>query len=193
MIPDRNKFSVKLICRLYETLRNEIPLATHLMVQEPFPIIEGMNEFIAKEDRAGMTVIVQRESFGSEEETIDALGFLKKLGYRTGICLNLPTPREVLTSKIVENADTVLLMSVPMGRGGQEYGEDATERIAYFSREFPCKTLEVDGGIDPQTASEAKRAGAGVLVVGSFITRNEDPERAVLELERGLGLDLQDT
>ena len=163
------------------------------MVQEPFPIVEGMNSFISKEDRAGMTVIVQRESFGSEEETIDALGFLRDLGYRTGICLNLPTPREVLTSRIVENADTVLLMSVPMGKGGQEYGKDATERIAYFFKKFPSKTIEVDGGIDRQTILKARRAGAGMVVVGSFITRSDDPEGAVLELEQSLRLELQDT
>lgn len=193
MIPDRTKFSVQLICRLHETFRTKIPLAAHLMVQEPFPIVEGMNSFISKEDRAGMTVIVQRESFRSEEETIDALNSLRELGYRTGICLNLPTPREILTSKIVENTDTVLLMSVPMGKGGQEYGEDATERIAHFSRKFPSKIIEVDGGIDSQTILEARGAGAGVVVVGSFITRNEDPEGAVLELKRSLRLELQDT
>ena len=193
MVSGRTKFSVELICRLYGTLRNKIPLAAHLMVQDPFPVIEGMNSFISKEERAGTTVIVQRESFGSEEETIDALGFLRDLGYRTGICLNLPTPREVLTSKIVENADTVLLMSVPMGKGGQEYGEDATERIGYFSEEFSSKTIEVDGGIDPQTILKARGAGARMVVVGSFITRNDDPEAAVLELERSLRLELQDT
>ena len=186
MIPDKTKFSVVLICRLYSALQGRIPIAAHLMVQEPLPIIEGMNKFIAKENRAGMTVIMQKESFRSEEETIKALDSLKEQGYRAGISLNLPTPSKILTRKIVEKADTVLLMSVPMGKGGQEYSEAATKRIAHFSKEHPDKTLEVDGGIDPQTIIKAMRAGAAMVVVGSFITRNEDPEQAVLELERSL-------
>jgi pentose-5-phosphate-3-epimerase len=191
MISDRNKFPVKLICRLYGVLRKKIALVAHLMVQEPFPIVDGMNEFIAKEHRAGMTLIIQRESFRSEEETVEALDILKEQGYKVGICLNLPTPCEDLTEKIVENADTVLLMTVPMGKGGQKYGKDATERIAHFSREHPNKTIEVDGGITPQTIVEAMRAGADVAVVGSFITRNEDPEGAVLSLKRSIELELQ--
>lgn len=186
MIPATNKFSVRLMCRLHQVLHQKIHLAAHLMVQEPFPIVEGMNRFIIKEDRAGMTLVIQRESFRSEKETINALDLLREYGYRAGICLNLPSPCEDLTRKIVENANTVLLMSVPMGRGGQRYGKDATERIAHFSKEHPDKTLEVDGGIDPQTIVEAMRAGADVAVVGSFITRNEDPEQAVLELERSI-------
>ncbi len=186
MIPDRTKFSVELICRLYAALRSKIPLAAHLMVQEPFPIIERMNNFIMKEDRAGMTLIIQRESFHSERETIKALNLLKEKGYRSGICLNLPTSSEILTSKIIENADTVLLMSVPMGKGGQKYGENATKRIAHFSRQYPDKTIEVDGGIDSQTIVKAKGAGADIAVVGSFITRSEDPLAAILELERSL-------
>ena len=186
MIPGKAKFSVDLICRLYEVLHGKISLAAHLMVQEPFPIIDGMNEFIARADRAGMTLIIQRESFGSEDETIGALDLLKGQGYKAGICIDLPTPSKVLTKKIVESADAVLLMSVPMGKGGQEYGRDATERIACFSREHPDRTMEVDGGIDPRTIARAERAGAGIVVVGSFITRSKNPEGAVLELEAAL-------
>ncbi len=186
MIPATNKFSVKLICRLHQVLHQKIPLAAHLMVQEPFPIIEGMSKFMAKENRACMTIIVQRESFRSEEETIKALDSLREQGYRVGICLNLPTSGKILSGKIVEKADTVLLMSVPMGKGGQEYSEAATKRIAHFSKKHPDKTLEVDGGIDPRTIIKAVRAGAAMAVVGSFITRNEDPEQALLELERSL-------
>jgi ribulose-phosphate 3-epimerase len=191
MIRDRNKFSVKLICHLYEVLRKKIALAAHLMVQEPFPIVDGLNGFIAKEDRARTILIIQRESFRSEEETVEALDLLKEQGYKVGVCLDLPTSYEDLTRKIVENADTVLLMTVPMGKGGQKYGEDATERIAQFYQEHPNKTIEVDGGINPQTIVEAMRAGAGVAVVGSFITRNGDPEGAVLSLKRSIELELQ--
>jgi len=186
MIPHKTAFSIELIRQLYEKLHEKILLAVHLMVNDPFPIIEKINEFIPKDERPETLIIIQRESFDSEEKTIRALIRLKEYGYKAGICLNLPSPTEILTKKIVENADTVLLMSVPMGLGGQKYSDEATERVAYFSRMFPDKTIEVDGGINPQTIVRVEKAGAKVAVVGSFITRNEDLERAILELERSL-------
>jgi pentose-5-phosphate-3-epimerase len=186
LISRRARFSVELILRLYEALNKRVLLATHLMVDDPFPIIETMNEFIPRGKRAEISIVVQRESFGSEKETIEALNFLRGYSFKVGICLDLPTLSENLTRKIIEHADTVLLMSVPMGRGGQKYSEKATQRIAYFSQKFPDKAIEVDGGITPQTIVTAKRAGAKIGVVGSFITQNENPSKAVLELEERL-------
>jgi len=186
MIPNTKKFSTDLIKRLYEELRRETVLEIHLMVKDPSPIIEKINDFVPKEERAKTFVIIQRESYSLEDEAVAALNLLKEYGYKTGICLNLPSPSETLTKEIVENADMILLMSVPMGRGGQKYSDEATKRIARFSRSFPNKPIEVDGGIDPQTIVIAKEAGAKIAVVGSFITRNGNPERAVQELERSL-------
>jgi len=186
MIPGKTRFPVELIRRLHESLRRRTRLAIHLMVSDPLPIIQKINEFIAREDRAETTIFIQCESFSSEEETVKALRLLKDCGYAAGICLNLPTPRSILTEKIVESADTVLLMSVPMGEGGQKYSARATRRIAYFSQRFPRKIIEVDGGMNPQTIAAARKAGARIAVVGSFITQNTDPIKALEELERSL-------
>ncbi|MCW4019955.1 MAG: hypothetical protein NWF14_01815 [Candidatus Bathyarchaeota archaeon] len=188
MIPGKTKFSVELIRRLYEALHNRTLLAAHLMVPDPFPIVERINAFMPKEERLELLIIIQRESFSSEEETVKALNLLKEFGYKVGICLNLPTSSETLTKEIVDSSDTVLLMTVPMGRGGQEYSDEGTERIAYFSQAFPDKMIEVDGGINAETIVLAEKAGAKIAVVGSFITRNENPVEAVLELQRGLEL-----
>jgi len=186
MIPDKTTFPVDLIEKVYGELHERIPLVVHLMVEEPFLIVSKINEFADEKERRKMTIIIQVESFGSEEETVKALNRLRRCGYDAGICLNLPTARETLTPKIVESVDVVLLMSVPMGRGGQEYSQEATDRICYFSRMFPGKALQVDGGIDQQTIAIAAEAGAKIAVVGSFITRADDPVKAILELERSL-------
>jgi ribulose-phosphate 3-epimerase len=186
MIPRKPRFSVELMRRLYEALHKKVILAAHLMVENPFPIIERLNEFVPEEERAEMVIIIPRESFGSEEETIESLNLVKEYGYKAGICLDLPTPSETLTRKIMENVDTVLLMTVPMGRGGQKYSDEADKRIAYFSRLFPSKTIEVDGGIDPETIVLAENSGARIAVVGSFVTRNENPIKALLEIEQSL-------
>jgi len=187
MIPNRSAFSIELIQRLYEFLHSRIRLTAHLMVPDPFPIIEKMDKFIAEEKRRETVIIIQRESFGSEGETIQALKLLQERGYCAGLCLDLLTSREALTENVIGAADTVLLMTVPMGRGGQRYSEEGTRRIAHFSQRFPNRIIQVDGGMNPRTISIAEKAGARVAVVGSFITRSSSPVRALLELEGSLG------
>ena len=182
MIPDTSNFSKDLMHRLYVELHEKVQLAYHLMVKEPSPLIEEINGFVPKEERAKTLIIIQRESFNSEDEAVKALRLLKTQGYEAGICLDLPTPRRVLTGKIIEAADNLLIMSVPMGRGGQKYSSKATRRIAFFSRGFPEKPITVDGGIDPKTIGVAGKAGAKEAVVGSFITRNGNPEEAIRAL-----------
>ena len=185
LIPNRTAFSIKLIGELYHALRNKIPLAIHLMVPDPLSIIDETSRLIPRKDRAENIVIIQRESFDTEDETLEAMDYIREQNYRkVGVCLDLPTPCEALSEKIVEAADMILLMTVRMGRGGQKYADEGTEKILYFSSRFPHKFIEVDGGINPQTAPIAERAGAKAAVVGSFITRSDDPIEALLELTR---------
>jgi ribulose-phosphate 3-epimerase len=181
MIPNKTAFSVMLIKRLYEILHERIPLAIHLMVKNPFPILWRINKFI-EEDRHKTTIFIQRESYRSEEETVKALSLLEKYGYDAGICINLPTPFEDLTSKIAQAANEILIMSVPMGCGGQKYSKEATKRIEYAAKTFSGKTIWVDGGINQRTILEVWKAGAKVAVVGSFIIRNKEPKKALKDL-----------
>jgi len=186
MIPDKSKFSIPLIKRLYEKLRDKTALTIHLMVDDPLNIIEEINRFTADEDRANITVIVQVESFSSEDEAIKSINTVKSYGYNVGVSLNLPTPKEKLTDKIARLADVILLMTVPMGSGGQKYYKSATRRIKYFSTKFPDKIIKVDGGINSETVVEVWKAGAKAAVIGSYITVSDDPERALLNIERSI-------
>ncbi len=186
MIPKRTAFKTNLIRALYQGLNDKIPLAAHLMVDDPYPIIEEMNAFIPRKKRAEFEVFVQRESFSSEADAIKVLNFVKECNYLSGICLNLPTSTEALSAKIVEASDIVLLMTVPMGAGGQGYNVESSKRISLFSKRFPKKTIAVDGGMNPKTIVEAEKAGAKIAIVGSFIARNEYPVNAVFELEQSL-------
>ncbi len=183
MIPKKTAFKTDLICALYQSLKYKIPLASHLMVDDPYAIIEEMNMFILRKERGNFEIFVQRESFSSEADTVKALNYLKECNYLSGICLNLPTSTEVLTSNIIEASDMILLMTVPMGAGGQGYSEEGSRRITHFSKKFPKKPIAVDGGMNPKTIVRAEKAGAKIAIIGSFITRNENPINAVLELE----------
>jgi ribulose-phosphate 3-epimerase len=186
MIPKKTAFKTDLICALYQSLKYKIPLASHLMVDDPYAIIEEMNMFILRKERGNFEIFVQRESFSSEADTVKALNYLKECNYLSGICLNLPTSTEVLTSNIIEASDMILLMTVPMGAGGQGYSEEGSRRINLFSKKFPKKPIAVDGGMNPKTIVRAEKAGAKIAIIGSFITRNENPINAVLELEQSL-------
>lgn len=177
-----NKFSTDLVRKLYEELHDKIALTIHLMVGNPLEVIKEINSFIHEKDRFKTTIIAQVESFSSEHDAVEALKTLKNLGYKVGICLNLPTAEERLTDKIVDAADIVLLMTVPMGAGKQKYCEEATDRIKRFSQRFPNKLIKVDGGIDSETIIRVWKAGARAAVVGSYITASENPTESLMKL-----------
>jgi len=183
LIPNRIVFPIKLVEKICEKLRRRIPLSFHLMVPDPVIIIDEMNEFIPKEDRIGSFVMIHRESFSSENEVIDAVELIKEYGYgNVGVGLDLPTPCNAISERTARTADFILLMTVHMGRGRQKYSEKGTEKIDYFSRKYPEKPIWVDGGINPHTARIAEKAGARILVVGSFITLKKNPVEGLLEL-----------
>ncbi|MEM1515718.1 MAG: hypothetical protein QXT26_07605 [Thermoproteota archaeon] len=188
LIPNKSKFSVELIRRLYEELVGKTYLNIHLMTGNPLGIIKDINRFMTSDDRARITIIIQVESFSSEKETIGAIKATKNYGYIAGVGLNLPTPEEKLSDRIVEEAQVILVMSVPMGLGGQKYYKEATSRLSRISRRFPNKVVEVDGGINPETIIEAWRAGAKVAIVGSYITLSSNPVEALLKISNTLKL-----
>lgn len=140
-----------------------LPLETHLMIEEPDRFLEAFAE--AGSD----SILVQVESKGQLHETISRI---KSLGKRAGVVINPATPVAVL-EKILPDVDLVLVMTVNPGFGGQQFITSTIPKIAQIREMIgragvECE-LEVDGGIDPNTAPEAVRAGAGVLVAGSAI------------------------
>ena len=186
LIPGQKRFAASLIEKVYKEFSPIIPFFMHLMTFKPMETLSQINEFINRENRLKTGVIIQIESFTSKKEIIENLECVRKMGYSTGIGLNLPTPFDALRDKMIEDADFVLLMSVSMGKGGQIYDVKATKRIMDLSKRFPNKLVEVDGGIDPEIIRIAYEAGARRFVIGSFITRSANPEDAVLELFESL-------
>ena len=182
LIPGRTRFSIDLIRRLYERLGEEIPFHVHLMVREPLRLVREMNGFIERRLRREVSIILQREAYGSEEEMAGGLRTVRTMGYGVGASLELPSPLGLLTDGIVRRADFVLLMTVPMGKGGQDYAPQATSRIAEFSEGFPETPIWVDGGINDGTILAARSAGASVFVVGSFITGSSSPLKTLERL-----------
>ncbi len=101
-----------------------------------------------------------------------------------GISLNPDTPAEAVESVLAE-VDLVLVMSVWPGFGGQKFIEKVLEKCRQLrGRLRPDQRLEIDGGIGPETAERAVRAGCDTLVAGSAIFGQPDPAAAMREIER---------
>src|SRR3712207_5184568 len=99
---------------------------------------------------------------------------IKALGKKAGVSLNPATPAKIL-DYVIEEIDLVLVMSVNPGFGGQKFIASQLKKIEAIANRVAKEKLdvqiEVDGGIDPETASQAVSAGANVLVAGTAAFR----------------------
>jgi ribulose-phosphate 3-epimerase len=154
------------------------PLDVHLMVERPEHYLDefadaGANVFTFHPEA---TVHVQRH-----------LARTRERGMLAGLALNPSTPLSIL-DELLADIDLVLVMSVNPGFGGQSYLPESTGKIrrvrALLDRHGTRATLEVDGGITPETIRSAWEAGAETFVAGSAVFGAPDPAQAVRDLMR---------
>jgi ribulose-phosphate 3-epimerase len=143
-----------------------IPFDVHLMIAPVDP-------FVAEFAAAGADIITFHPEAGPHPHRTVQL--IKSLGKKAGISLNPATPLDVL-DYLLPDLDLVLVMSVNPGFGGQAFIPSALEKIAEIRRRIDKVSaaqggrvidLEVDGGINADTARQAVAAGADVLVAGT--------------------------
>ncbi|MGD8450223.1 MAG: ribulose-phosphate 3-epimerase [Phycisphaerae bacterium] len=107
---------------------------------------------------------------------------VRALGAKVGISLNPGTPAEAV-SEWLEQVDLVLVMSVWPGFGGQKFMRECLSKIYSIAQRMRAdQWLQVDGGIDVETAAEVVAAGADTLVAGSAVFGQKDPGAAVVAL-----------
>jgi ribulose-phosphate 3-epimerase len=108
-------------------------------------------------------------------------------GMKAGVTLNPSTPVSCLED-IIGDVDMVLLMSVNPGFGGQKFIENTiskAQRLRRLISESGSKALiEVDGGVQAETAPRLVAAGVDVLVSGSYVFRAQDPHEVIRQLKR---------
>ena len=146
-----------------------LPVDVHLMIDEPERHVEAFA------DAGASLVTVHYEASRHLHRTLDRI---RELGPRAGVSLNPATPVDTL-SEIVPFVDLVLIMSVNPGFGGQRYIVTSTEKLrrarALIERSGEREVeLQVDGGIDRETAGAAAAAGASCLVAGSAVFRHPE-------------------
>lgn len=154
-----------------------IPFDVHLMISDPEKYIP---EFI----KAGADII----TFHTEADCDikKCVKLIKNAGKKAGIALKPATAAEAI-SEILPELDMVLVMTVEPGFGGQSFMEDQLEKISKvrnMCRELSLDTdIQVDGGINAETAKKVIAAGADVLVAGSFVFNAEDTKAAIESLK----------
>ncbi|MEW5921787.1 MAG: ribulose-phosphate 3-epimerase [Bacillota bacterium] len=158
-----------------EALKGKIKLFVdvHLMVEQPQNFLQPFSE-------AGAQLItVHAETCPHLHRVVQSI---KKLGCQAGVALNPATPLSSL-QYILEDLDLVLLMTVNPGFGGQEFIASVITKIRELAREKEQRDLslkiQVDGGINAQTAPLVVEAGADVLVAGSALFGYGDPQKLI--------------
>jgi ribulose-phosphate 3-epimerase len=142
---------------------SKLPFDVHLMVERPWDLIEAFAE-------AGANYLTVHEE--ACPDLVRVLSLIRRYGVSPGISLNPHTAVESIRYALPD-ADLLLIMTVSPGFGGQEMLRPMLDKIAAAARlvaEVNSKCLiEVDGGIDVDTAPLVVRAGARVLVAGSAV------------------------
>jgi ribulose-phosphate 3-epimerase len=156
----------------------KLPLDVHLMIENPYQYIEAF----AKAGADYITVHV--EACRHLHRTIQ---LIKSTGAKAGVVINPATPVDSL-KHIIEDIDMVLLMSVNPGFGGQKFIHSVLPKISQV-REMasalnPALEIEVDGGVNEETARLCVEAGATVLVAGSAVFNKEDRAAAISRLKQ---------
>lgn len=152
-------------------LRKLSPLVfdAHLMIVEPEHFVDDFRE-------AGCDRITFHLEATPHAQRL--LTHVREIGAKPGIAIDPQTPVELLQD-VIEDCDTVLIMSVNPGFGGQKFISRALDKVrearALIDRRNPECLIEVDGGVGAQNARDLVEAGADVLVMGSALFGTPDP------------------
>ena len=157
----------------------DLPVDVHLMIEDPDRYLSAFAE-------AGADYItVHQEACPHLRKTVERI---RELGVHPGVTLNPATSLDML-AEVMPEVDLALVMSVNPGLGGQSYIPSSTEKIRLLrtmldERGENGAELEVDGGVNVDTAGAATQAGASVLVAGAAVFRHPDGMAEAIRLIR---------
>ena len=166
------------ICAAIRPL-TKLPIDVHLMVEDP-------TRFIPWFQKAGADIITVHVE--AERHLHRALQQIHEGGCKAGVVLNPGTPA-LAVKEVLPYCDLVLVMSVNPGYGGQKFIPESLEKIAELRQMIDQRGLtteiEVDGGVNPETAKLCIDAGATVLVAGSAVFQANNPADMIHSLRCG--------
>jgi ribulose-phosphate 3-epimerase len=152
---------------------SDLPIETHLMISNPA-------DYLAAYHQAGADHLTFHVEAVDDPRPI--LDEIHRLGAGAGLALNPPTPLSAI-QPYLDACDSVLVMSVMPGFGGQEFDPRALEKLSELRKHRGGRLmLGVDGGVHPATIGRAAGAGAQLLVAGSAIFAQANYREALDEL-----------
>jgi ribulose-phosphate 3-epimerase len=156
----------------------KLPLDVHLMIEEP-------DRYIPQFAKSGADYLtVHQEACRHLHRTIH---LIKEQGVKAGVVLNPATPLVTIES-MLDDLDLVLLMTVNPGFGGQKFIAKVLDKVRALrsmldERGLSHVEIEIDGGVNPQTARQCEEAGATVLVAGSAVFNQADRAQAIAAIK----------
>tara|TARA_Y100000031_G_scaffold117884_1_gene130946 strand:- start:101 stop:754 length:654 start_codon:yes stop_codon:yes gene_type:complete len=160
-----------------ERLDTLVPLDVHLMVEEPTE--EYMKKFIDANPKLKINnITVHVEACSDVGKTLD---IIKNLGVKPGITLNPGTSLDKILP-YVDKVEVVQFMTVNPGFSGQKFIPEVLPKIKELREKYPELDIEIDGGINLETAPLAKEAGVNVFCASSYIFKAEDKVKAIKDL-----------
>ncbi len=165
---------------VYQSLRKKtkIPFDVHLMISHPE---QYAKQFID----AGANILTFH--YEAKKEAKDLIAYIKSRGIQVGISIKPDTDVTVLTPYL-KDIDLILVMSVEPGFGGQMFILSALDKIRALKQlreEQELKfMIEVDGGINIETARNVKDAGCDIIVAGTFIFQQKNRNKIIKELKQ---------
>ncbi|MEK7545156.1 MAG: ribulose-phosphate 3-epimerase [Patescibacteria group bacterium] len=167
-----------------ESIRCKKPLDVHLMIQHPEHYVEAFAKAVKK--AVGEKLAAKSYLVFHAETSNDHLGLIAeihKLGLLAGVALNPDSPLGQLSGDVLSVVDMVLLMTVFPGFGGQSFIATVVPKIRELRDLSPELNIQVDGGINDETVFHARKAGANVIVAGSYVFGATNREKAVTSLK----------
>lgn len=168
-------FGIKMIADIKK--RTDLPLDCHLMIVNP-------EKYVQSFAKAGADYITVHYE-ACKENTLSVLKLIKSYGVKCGVAIN-PDCDPKSVGDLLPYCDLVLVMSVFPGFGGQSFIESTLESVKYFKKVIDKNNLdtviEIDGGINFDTVSMAKLAGAQIIVAGSAVFSAERRDEAIIKL-----------
>ncbi len=149
-----------------------LPLDVHLMISEPKRYLK---DFVS----AGADWVSFHVEADDDPYEVIELG--KSMGIKLGVVCNPPTSIEDVFP-FIRDVDFVLVMTVNPGFGGQRFIPDAASKIQVLRECYPELEIEVDGGINEETAHEVRMLGANILVSGSYIFSSRNRAESIIRL-----------
>ena len=156
------KFPIEEIKEINKVSNKKLDI--HLMVDNPITYIEKLNNMNIN------NITIHIEITKDINYLIDKI---HSLGYQARLSINPSTNVELLYPYL-NKVDGILIMSVNPGKGGQEFIPNTLDKVAKIKEINNNLSLEIDGGVNNTNVSLIKNKGIDTIVVGSYITKNED-------------------